>query len=111
VTERFGPRSTPISIALMTGGGRWSLTAIEPATRPTGRLLAMLSAIEVTIPTPQAAWVGDFSIPACRSALRWPIVPVFTSASTITNSPATNGHKQQEVPFTTGQGGWRLRVR
>ena len=70
----------------------------------------MLSAIEVTIPAPQAAWVGDFSIPACRSALRWPIVPVFTSASTITNNPATNGNTLQEMPFTTGQGDWRLRA-
>src|SRR5882757_3508845 len=110
VTERLGPRSTPISIALMTGGGRWPLTATEPATRPTGRLLAMLSAIEATIPAPQAAWVGDFSIPACRSALRWPIVPVFTNVSTITNNPATNGNTLQEMPFTTGQGDWRLRA-
>src|SRR3974390_2936475 len=59
VTEKFGPRSTPIRIAATTEAGRWSLAATEPATRPTGRLLAMLAASAVEMPTAHAAPEGD----------------------------------------------------
>jgi hypothetical protein len=55
VTDRFGPRSTPISTAPTTSGGGCYAITTEPPISPTGKLFIGLEATPTVIPAPHVA--------------------------------------------------------
>jgi hypothetical protein len=55
VTEKLGPRSTPISTALAMGVEACAAESAEPAIRPAGKLLIRLQTMAMTAPEIQPA--------------------------------------------------------
>src|SRR5258706_5613140 len=61
VTERLGPRSTPINIPLVTCRGTSALWLTVAATKPVGRLFIRFEAIATMMPAPKEASLGEYA--------------------------------------------------
>src|SRR3981081_859388 len=61
VTERLGPRSTPINIPLVTCRGASALWLTVAATRPVGRLFIRFEARATMVPAPKEASRGEYA--------------------------------------------------
>src|SRR6267378_1753632 len=107
VTERLGPRSTPISIAPATCGGTCAAWLAAAAIRPTGRLLMRLEATATTMPATHDVVCGDAAAASCRLVASADNTPVRFNPATTTNRPGTSGRTLQETSLRIGSGDCR----
>src|SRR6185437_7942782 len=110
VTERFGPRSTPISTAFRstfeTAKPEWIVAGFIAlaATRPTGRLFAAFASTLTPKAADKAPSVGPSLAAAVRAALLSESAPAGLTASTRTNNPATKGSTLHEMSLRIARG-------
>jgi len=97
VTERLGPRSIPISMALFIVSETCALCNTLPVIRPAGRLFITLQSSATPMPIAQAVLVTDCSAPVLRSAVSQRVTPVLLRAPTKMNNPATRGSTDQDT--------------
>src|ERR1700693_1341223 len=97
VIERLGPRSTPIRTALATRPLACAAWSVAPASKPKGRLLTRLFAAPTQKPVMS---VPDHDPRFCAQASHrnvYCLATIFSTASTITKSPATNSRIDQLI--------------
>src|SRR6266852_507414 len=109
VTERLGPRSTPISIACATTLVSCACRIAAPLIRPTGKLLIPFETNAATRAAVPLATQVVVSASPRRPVSPKRSRPAFCNASTMTKSPATNGRTDQDTPFATFSGTLRSR--
>src|SRR5258707_8774622 len=89
VTDRFGPRSTPVRSAPVTCGGADAAVAADPAISPTGRLFIRLQASATIAPAIQLVAAAELRAAICSTTLARSIAPVRANPSTITKKAPT----------------------
>src|SRR5258705_4528116 len=110
VTERLGPRSTPIRIAPTTYGGTCAAWLVVAAIKPIGRLLTRLEATATTMPATHDVACGDVAAASCRLRASADNAPVRFNPAATTNRPATSGSTLHEMPLRIGSGDCRART-
>jgi hypothetical protein len=97
VTERFGPRSTPTRIALVTRSGVGDLRG-APGDETCGQIVHQVAGKGVEDPGSPGRLGSDCSAAERSTSPSARMRPVLPSASTSTNRPATSGSAPQEMP-------------
>src|SRR5882762_6764 len=111
VTDRLGPRSTPIRSAPVTCGDNCAPLATEPAISPSGKLLIKLQRAATTLPVTNEVAFGAAAALVGSKVISGFSAPVPSTASTSTKSPATRGKTLQEISFAIAQGESRFKTR
>src|ERR1700733_4385866 len=107
VTERFGPRSTPIKIACVTTLLPCECRIAAPLINPTGKLfIPFESNATADAATPFAIQLAQAEM-RCTPSIPIRSSPPFCNASTITKSPATSGSTDHDTPFAIFSGSLR----
>src|ERR1039458_2260274 len=109
VTERLGPRSTPIRIACATTVVSCACRIAAPLIRPTGKLFIPFESNATTRAAVPLATQRVVSASARSPVSPKRRRPAFCNASTMTKRPATNGSTDQDTPFATLSGMLRSR--
>src|SRR3984957_18356341 len=107
VTERFGPRSTPIRTAPVICCDACAACVVVAAINPVGRLLIRFETRAATMPPPQDVACGETSAARLSRSASAGSTPVWFSPSTRMNSPATSGSTDHETSLSTGIGDFR----
>src|SRR5882757_7980730 len=108
VTERLGPRSTPINIPLVTCRGTLALWLTVAATKPVGRLFIRFEAKATMMPAPKEASRGEYAATSRSICVAEFKIPICATPATNMNSPATSGNTPHEISRNTGSGDRRL---